>query len=122
MTVVSNSKLHDKRLLGTWCSDARRTGKEISARNDIPKTQKKRLKKFFGKLQIKYTRARAYATLDGSTESWSYKVVGKDSTSVVILGRTEPEESPLLTHIHFEEPFFWISLGNGRIREFFKRQ
>ncbi len=122
MSLALRSKLRDKRLWGTWRSDARRTGREIAARNDIPETQKKNLKKLFGKLQIKYTQTRAYATLNGHTESWSYTVVGKDSAGVVILSSTGREEESRLTHIHFEEPFFWISLGNGRIREFFKRE
>ena len=122
MTGVLDSKLTDRRLWGTWRSDARRTGREIVARNDIPEMQKKSLKKFFGKLQIRYTQTRAYATLNGHTEVWSYKVLGKDSTSAVILSSTGREREPQLTQIHFEGPFFWISLGNGRVREFFKRQ
>ena len=122
MSVARDSQLRDRRLWGTWRSDARRTGREIAARNDIPEAQKRNLKKLFGKLQIKYTQTRAQATLNGHTEIWSYTVVGKDSTSVVILSSTGCEKESRLTHIHFEEPFFWISLGNGRIREFFRRQ
>lgn len=68
-------------------------------------------------------------------------VVASDDTSVAVVqfGKTEiksrrkydPENlklaemlfpvRPRIQHIHFDENYFWISLGNGRNREFFRK-
>ncbi len=113
--------MRDTRLLGVWRSDARRTGREIKARNDIPPPRAKKLKKLFGKLEIRFTDTRCYITLDGSTEVRRYQVLAKDRTSVAILGENTLNGSPTISHIHFEGNHFWITIGNGRLREFFKR-
>jgi hypothetical protein len=116
--------MQDSRLWGIWRSDARRTAREIAARKDIGASS--RLKKLFGRLELKYTRTRCYATFDGHMEVLRYKVVAKDSNSVVIVSEP-PADSPLggdpvLTHIHFEGPHYWINLPAGPLREFFRRR
>ena len=112
--------MQDSRLWGTWRSDLRRTSREIDVRNDIPDGKKKRLRKFFGKLELKYTPTRCYAAFDDHTESWRYQVAAKDSTSVAIVSE-DPTGDSVITHIHFERSYFWINIGTGRLREFFKR-
>ena len=106
--------------MGSWRSDARRTGKEIDGWSHIPAERKKKLKRLFGKLELRFTATRYYATLDGSTEVHRYKVLAKDRTSVAILGEDTLNATPTITHIHFEGKYFWITIGNGRLREFFK--
>lgn len=114
--------MHDSRLLGTWISDARLTVRELAARNDIPDAAKSALARVFGKLELRYTHSRCYATLNGETRVHSYKVVAKDATSVAIVSNNSIDGSPVIFHIHFEGDRYWIPLGSGRIREFFKRR
>src|SRR5687767_14714140 len=72
--VMAKSQLTDRRLLGTWRSDGRRTGAEIAARRDIKNSNKKRLRSLFGKLVLRYTKTRCYATLNGETRISRYMV------------------------------------------------
>jgi hypothetical protein len=113
--------MRDTRLLGVWRSDARRTGREIEARNDIPPPRAKKLKKLFGKLEIRFTSTHCYSTLDGFTEVRRYKVLAKDHASVAILGANTLDGESTISHIHFEGKHFWVTIGNGLLREFFKR-
>jgi len=112
--------MYDKRLLGTWRSDAQRTGKEIDAWRGLPARRKRKLKKLFGKLQLRFTRTRCHAALKGSFWLHRYKVAAKDHTSVAILIE-DAADHPKISHIHFEGVHFWINIGNGRLREFFRR-
>jgi hypothetical protein len=76
-------------------------------------------------LTLHYTRTRCYSTFQGKTESLPYRVVAKNSDSVVVVspsGALEDEES--IHHIRFDdlEPkpgHYWVSLGP--IREYFRR-
>ena len=77
--------MYDSRLVGTWKSDARRTAGEIAARRDIAASRKVRLRRLFGKLVVRYTKTRCYATLNGRTEVCRYSVVAKDQSSVAVV-------------------------------------
>ena len=114
--------MQDSRIWGTWRSDAGRAAREIAAWRDIPAQRKKKLAKLFGKLELRYTRTHCYATLNGQTEVLRYKVVAKDNASVAIVSDGPLGGAPVITHIHFEGRCFWINIGNGRLREFFKRK
>ena len=103
-----------------WRSDARRTGKEIERWRDLQPARKRKLKALFGKLEVRFARARYYASMNGWDWVHRYKVVAKDETSVAILTE-EPDTGPKISHIHFEGAHFWINIGNGRLREFFRR-
>jgi len=111
------SSVHDRRLLGTWRSDKRKTALEITARRDIPADQ--RLLSIFGKLELRYTRTRCYSTLDGNTEVGRYRVVAKNSSSAVTVGTSSLTGEEFIYHIHFEGRYYWISLG--KFREYFRR-
>jgi hypothetical protein len=111
----------DLRLYGMWRSDARRTRKEIDAWKGVPPQRMKKLKSLFGKLQLRFTRTRCYSTLNGSTEACRYQVVARDDTSVAILLEDAIGKKPTISHVHFEGNYFWISTGNGRLREFFRK-
>jgi hypothetical protein len=53
----------DERLLGTWKSDKRRTFAEWNWKNNTSAKKKARLKAFFGKLEVTYTRANVISLL-----------------------------------------------------------
>ena len=75
----------------------------------------------FGTLELKYTRTRCYATLNGQTDVSPYIVVAKDRSSVAIVSDGVLGTGPVITHIHFEGRRFWINVGTGLFREFFRR-
>jgi hypothetical protein len=105
----------DTRILGQWRSDATRTVRELKARADIPPASKRRLSKLFGKLHLRFTRTRCYWTLNGHTGSAPYKIAAKDVSSLAIVSEEK------ITHIHFEGARFWILVGTGKFREYFRQ-
>jgi hypothetical protein len=107
--------MNDTRILGRWRSDASKTEGEIRARADIPAGSKRRLSEFFGKLELRFTTSRCYSTLNDHTESAPYKIVAKDDTSVATISAGR------ITHIHFEGQRFWMLVGSGKFREYFRR-
>jgi hypothetical protein len=118
--MIPFERMHDARLLGVWRSDASRTVREVRARRDISPRAKRVLSKLFGKLQLTFTRARCHMTLDGETETVRYVVVAKDASSVATVS-TDLLGKNAISHIHFEASRFWINVGTGMFREFFKR-
>lgn len=115
----SHKPMYDSRLLGTWRSDARRTAREIAARRDIAASKKAQLTQLFGKLVLRYTRTRCYATLDGRTEISRYVVVAKDQSSAAVVLMDPLTREQTITHVHFENRRYWISLGP--FREYFRK-
>ena len=105
---------YEKRLIGTWISDKKKTKKELRARNDI--ISSKKLEALFGKLKIKYGRKYIRTELNDHKTKNQYRVLAADYESVAILVE---EEQPLIFHIHFEGEYYWICLG--KFREYFKK-
>lgn len=93
--------------------------RDIRNRRDIPKTAGEKLKRVFGKLTLRYTRAKVYLELKGHKSVESYEVLGKDHCSAAIKIGTDPLETGLIHHIHFEGGYYWICLGS--FREYFKK-
>ena len=89
--------MHDRRLLGRWRSDARRTGRDLAARGDISARRKAELRRLIGKLELRYTRNRCYSTLNGHTESFPYRVVAEDPSSVAIVSDDTLLEQPMIS-------------------------
>jgi hypothetical protein len=112
--------MKDSRLIGTWKSDGRKTAKEIAARRDISASKKVKLRCFFGKLELRYTETRCYLRLGDYVSVNRYIVVAKDRWSAAVLA-FNPIAGKQIVHIHFEGDHYWITLGSGRMREFFKR-
>lgn len=110
----------DSRLIGTWKSDARRTAREIAARRDISAGKKARLRRLFGKLELRYTSSRCYSRFGDRVTVNRYTVVAKDARSVALV-MSNPFAGNRIVHIHFEGDHYWIILGSGRVREFFRR-
>ena len=133
----------DKRLLGTWKSDRIRTFKEWSWTKNISPQKKKRFQSIFGKLEITYTRTKIISSLRHRKweQATRYKVVATDQTSVaiVLFGELQiknrrqynPENLKFaetlfprqaqISHVHFDKKHYWVSLGTGKNREFFRK-
>ncbi len=112
--------MYDSRLIGRWRSDAHKTSLELAARRDITAAKKRRLLRLCGKLELRYTPTRCISSLNGHISTNRYSVVAKDSSSVALL-MWNPIAGKQIVHIHFEGKHYWIVLGSGRMREFFKR-
>jgi len=109
----------DRRLLGTWRSDRRRTVKEWRFLPRTPQRIRKRLAAIFGHLALRYTRRRLYSDYRGDRQTHEYEVLASDAESVAIIYRDLSEREWKILHIHFEGRWYWISLGPQR--EFFRR-
>ena len=92
--------------------------REARLRSDISETDRKRLGRIFGRLTLRYTRARVYSEYEGHTKVEPYKVVAKDHESVVVVAGKA--ESHSVQHIHFDGDRYWTHSPAG-FREFFKR-
>jgi len=112
--------MQDSRLIGIWRSDARRTSLDVAARRDISAARQKKLLRLFGKLEVRYTPTHCYSTLNGQVTADRYRVAAKDSSSVALV-MSNAIAGEQIVHIHFEGNHYWIVLGSGRMREFFKR-
>ncbi len=112
----------DKRLLGTWKSDLRRTTREARERHLIPEEKIKNFKRLFGKLRVRFTRTRMYLDFQGEKSVTPYRVAAKDAWSVAILapGIIDREREEIY-HIHFEGPYYWVWPELARCPEYFKR-
>ena len=111
--------MRDRRLIGRWRSDRRRTTEDVNARRDLSATQRRKLAAVFGELTLRYTARLVHAEYRGDRHSHPYRVLAKDSHSVVI---TSPPEFPgedEFQHIHFESSHYWVCLG--AVREFFRK-
>jgi acyl-coenzyme A synthetase/AMP-(fatty) acid ligase len=132
----------DKRLLGRWKSDARLTFADWNWKKGTSPARKARLKSLFGKLELTYTRTKVISRLRHRRweQARRYAVLGLDADSVAIMtfGKLEIKarrEYDLLClelldqigsvtkveHIHFVKNHFWISIADGRHREFFRK-
>jgi hypothetical protein len=131
----------DKRLLGKWKLDTKRTLKEWTWKKGISPGKKKSFGKILGKLTVTYTRTRIILTKreTGWHSERRYCVVAADDSSVVVVrfGETRIKNrrrynfdtlgladrlfpsKPAVSHIHFEEDRYWISYGKNR--EFFRK-
>jgi len=110
---------YDRRLIGTWKSDRRRTFRNWKWSSTATPKRIRFLKSLFGKLIIRWTRTRYYAELDGYRSVEKYDVVARDDDSVVIRARDWTGEQKL-TQIHFEgEDWYWVPAGV--FQEWFRR-
>lgn len=115
----------DKRLLGTWKSDRRRTFQHWKPSPGCSAATERKFKSLFGKLMITWKRGTLITEYDGDPfEARPYEVVARDSESVVIRCRDFlcdfPDAEDCLYQIHFDEEFYWIALGNG-FCEYFRK-
>lgn len=110
----------DKRLIGTWKSDRRKTFQHYKPRKSYSQSRYRRLKELFGKLVIRWGRTKAYSNYDGTVGSDRYEIVASDETSVVIWYTDPITGVKELKQIHFEGDYYWLSL-DGHLAEWFRR-
>lgn len=111
----------DKRLLGAWRSDRRRTMKDWSWPKSMRAERRKRFAALFSHLTVRYTRQRIHTDLKGYRNSQPYEVVASDSDSVAILCESALLGGRRIQHIHFDgDDYYWIEILE-RQREWFKR-
>jgi len=131
----------DKRLIGTWKSDAKRTLREWLWKKEPSEDRVRFVKFIFGKSEITYSRNTVTLNYTGewaSSRHFAVLGVDKDSVAIIHYGQADiknrqkylPESleildelyaTPKILHIHFEKNYFWISLAGGRNREFFRK-
>jgi hypothetical protein len=110
----------DKRLLGTWRSDRRRTMQDWVWPQGTRNERRNRFSEVFGRLTIRYTRQKIHFDLNGRKDSQAYEVLGSDANSVAILHNQGGAEGGIILHIQFEwKDLYWVPLGHNR--EYFKR-
>jgi hypothetical protein len=103
----------DRRLIGIWRSDRRRTLKDWIWKPRTSVEQRKRVADIFGHLVIRFTRQKMHTNFKGEQSSASYEVIGVDADSVAIMHQS-------IQHIHFVGTgHYWITLG--REREWFRK-
>src|SRR5260370_39737984 len=74
----------DRRLLGTWQYERRRTFKDYVFKQSVPSASVKKLKAIFGKLKVRWTRRRCETDLDGFKGVEQYDLVAQDADTVVV--------------------------------------
>ena len=113
----------ERRLLGTWVSDARRTIGDLEKRRTLPAKSRKAMKAIFGRLRLRYTRSRCYSTLDLNTDALPYRVLATNSEGAVLTGRSLPEwltPEEQIQHVRFvSDNLYWVCIGG--IHEYFRR-
>ena len=110
----------DKRLLGTWQSDRRRTFRDYVLPKKMTAAQRRRYKALFGKLIVRWTARFCFTQLDDSKWKDPYELIGRDSVSVVVRAYNEVFEETRLTQVFFENNHYWFWTPWGS-REFFRR-
>jgi len=113
----------ERRLLGTWVSDRRRTLADAEKRLRLRAKHRRAMAVIFGKLRLRYTRSRCFSTLDGHTDALPYRVLATNSEGTVVTGRSLPEwltREEQIQHIRFvSDNLYWVCLGG--IHEYFRR-
>ena len=110
----------DKRLIGTWKSDRRKTFQHYKPSAKSPESRYRRFKALFGKFVVRWGRTKVYTELDGYANSDIYEIVASDETSVVIRYTDAITGQKELKQIHFEGDYYWLSL-DGYLAEWFRR-
>ena len=110
----------DKRLLGTWRSDPRRTLNGWVWPRGTTAKQRKLITGLIGHLTIRYTRLRIRSEYKGHKDSQPYEVIGIDTDSVALMVPVDGMEERRIYHVHFEgDNHYWITIGLQR--EWFRR-
>jgi hypothetical protein len=129
----------DKRLLGTWKTDKRRTFLKWNWSKDSSPKRKAHIKSLFGKWEFTYTRTKVISL--NRPRKWEssrhYRILGADDSCVAIVEFGELEvkhpskywaeglemvkeftSKPAIKVIHFDKKHAWFYFGNGNNREF----
>ena len=119
---IAGCRTYDARLYGTWKSDADRSVSRLSTRHDLSQDKQEAWRNIFGQMVITFDKRSFTTELRGITNSIPYRVLGKDSYSVVIqfCEIDAPHENILI--IRFDDHGSWISTSPADTWEYFRRQ
>jgi hypothetical protein len=117
--MAARARRYDRRLLGTWKSDRRRTIHEFVPRKGATPKAVRKFKSLFGKLTVRYGRCRMITEFGNVRTECEYEVLGSDSESVVIRFYDSVWNEDRICQIHFQEEHYWI--WALCMREFFKK-
>jgi hypothetical protein len=110
----------DRRLLGTWQSDRRRTFRHFRPKPGCSPQALAKFKAIFGKLVVRWGRGKYHTELAGLRESAEFEIVASDSRSVVVRYQDAFFEEARLQQIHFAGDWYFIALSGG-LCEYFRR-
>jgi hypothetical protein len=110
----------DRRLIGTWQSDRRRTFQHFKPRLNCSPRSVRKLKAIFGKLVVRWGRGKVYSEYDGHHDSETYKIAASDSESVVVRTKCPLTGDNRLQQIHFDGNYYWVGISGSMI-EWFKK-
>ena len=112
---------HDPRLIGTWQSDRRRTFRHFKPKAGCRPASLLKLKRLFGKLVIEWGRTKYTTELDGVRSTARYRVVARDTSSVVVAFADDlTGGAEVLRQIHFHGDHYMMPTG-GSLVEWFRR-
>jgi hypothetical protein len=112
----------DKRLLGTWELDSRKTLHEARRWRDVPQAKRKKPKRRRAKMRVRVTRTRTYLDLAGDKSVEPYRVVAKDASSVAIVTPKLDDTGEIeVMHIHFEGRYFWVWHEGANFPAYYRR-
>lgn len=120
--MAANAATYDKRLIGTWKSDSRRTFRNWKPRAGVSPARTRKFKGLFGKLIVRWTPKGVFSGFDpNALEGTSYEVVASDSFSVVVRTYCEWLDESTLDYILFEDDCYWLTNAMIRFGECFRR-
>ncbi len=112
----------DRRLLGTWKSDRRKTFLHYKPLKHFAPERFRKFRSLFGQMIIHWERGKFTITLKEMTNTTAYQVVAHDDCSVVIQSYDDLFDRESIKQIHFEgEDYYWIALDGGYLCEWFRR-
>jgi hypothetical protein len=127
------SKNYDKRLIGTWKSDRRKTFEHFKPKRGSSASSFMKLRSIFGHFTVEWRRSTFVSWFDGGPDwltgekdlvvkdTQKYVVIDSDPDSVVIRFHSELFGGERLQHIHFlDEKYYWVSIS-GTLNEWFRR-
>jgi hypothetical protein len=117
--MAKDRPLADRRLLGTWRSDRRKTFRHFVPGPGATPAGVRKLRGLFGRLAVRWTAARYHLSLDGTWQSAPYEVLGRDAESVVVRYYDPRTREWRLQQLRFEGRYYWLWAWG--LREYFRR-
>ena len=96
----------EKRLLGAWRSDRKRTVKHWVFPKRLAAAKRRRFEGLFGKLVLRFTPKFSYSEFDGEVTRCPYRVLWAGPSSCVVL--YDEADGQTVQHIHFEYDHIYV--------------
>jgi hypothetical protein len=111
--MATHASKTDKRLLGTWRSDRRRTVPDWRFAKRLSPEKRRKFLAIFGKLQVTYTRTCIRGVLRDYRFTQPYELLAADSDTVAIRYHdTQLTSEWRIQHIHFlGRDRYWTGVG-----------